>query len=488
MSQSSNRRLLPASRVRASLGLLLVLWLALPAGAAAHSALQRSTPAAGDTLSAAPEALRLTFDRAVDLAFARLRLVGPDGADVPLAPLALASDSERTLLGRLAGPLTAAGEYVVHWQIVSADGHPVRGEYSFAVAPGALGLAPEPPAEAVPPADAAPVPVQEPAPSPAAFDTGSPLYVAVRWLTFVGLLGAIGAVAFRFPVLSLVRRRQDAAGRAIIAPAARRAAGVGAAAAGVLLIALVLRLFAQSFAVYGAGPLAAERLAPLLTQTLWGWGWLLQAVGGALALTGFAMARSGSRAGWGAAVLGTVVLGFSPALSGHAAAAPAPAIAVLADGLHVLGAGGWLGSLLLVVAVGVPAALRLETSERSAAVRALVNAFSPTALAFAAVVVATGVFASWLHLQSISALWESAYGRTLLWKLAALSGVFAAGAYNWLRVRPALQTESAARHLRRSAALELTAGVLVLAITAVLVATPPPQETAEPTPAATASR
>ena len=72
------------------------------------------------------------------------------------------------------------------------------------------------------------------------------------------------------------------------------------------------------------------------------------------------------------------------------------------------------------------------------------------------------------------ATWESAYGRTLLLKLALLSAVFGTGAYNWLRVRPALGSEVAAGRLRRSAALELAVGVVVLAVTAVLVATATP--------------
>lgn len=82
----------------------------------------------------------------------------------------------------------------------------------------------------------------------------------------------------------------------------------------------------------------------------------------------------------------------------------------------------------------------------------------------------------WLRTQALSALWESGYGRTLLLKLALLSVVFATGAYSWLRVRPALGSTAAAGRLRRSATLELAAGVLVLAVTAVLVATPPPME------------
>jgi putative copper export protein len=161
------------------------------------------------------------------------------------------------------------------------------------------------------------------------------------------------------------------------------------------------------------------------------------------------------------------------------------ALAVLTDGMHVLGASGWLGSLLAVVTIGVPAAMRLEKERRGRAVAGLVNAFSPTALGFAALVAVTGVISAAFHLGSFADLWRSDYGRALLLKVSVLSIVFATGAYNWLRVRPALGDDAGAQRLRRSAGVELAIGAVVLLITAVLVATPPPlDESRVATPAA----
>jgi hypothetical protein len=55
----------------------------------------------------------------------------------------------------------------------------------------------------------------------------------------------------------------------------------------------VLRLHAQSFALHGgARGLEPALVGTMLTRTLWGWGWLLQAAGTALALAGFAAAAS----------------------------------------------------------------------------------------------------------------------------------------------------------------------------------------------------
>lgn len=292
----------------------------------------------------------------------------------------------------------------------------------------------------------------------------------------------IGAVAFRAVVLTLLERRTTADSRAAFVERVIRPTAVFGLGASIALGFLALaRLVAQSYAMHGAsGTLDGALIATMLTRTVWGWGWLLQLASVLLAVTGFTIAQRARRSGWILAALGALALAFSPALSGHAAATPRlTGLAILTDGLHVIGAGGWLGSLLFVVVVGVPAALRLEHSGRSAVVADLVNAFSPTALLFAGIAATTGVFAAWLHLGSVPALWETSYGRTLLVKLAILSVVVGTGVYNWLLVRPALGDDSGARRIRRSATAELAVGVLVLVVTAVLVATPPGMESHE---------
>lgn len=507
--------------IRVGAALALALLGLFPGQLAAHGALRRAVPGNGDHLSAVPRELRLTFTESVELAVARLELIGPRGP-VALGPLALDSDSATVLVGPIRGGLVA-GPYTVNWQVTGTDGHPVRGSYSFTVAPGAAGLAEPPVGPTAPGRVAPPAEHHDPVsmPSGPGFDAESPLYAAVRWLTFLGLLGVIGAVAFRGIVLPLAGH-QGMPDNLILQSATRRhAAGLGLGFALAVAVAALLRLYAQSYALHGsAGALDSGLVGTMLSRTLWGWGWLLQATGTALALIGFALARrtdtdtqaaasasvytggvpasdtetlpraphlNGRRdaaveaptsthgLGWSLAALGAVALAFAPGLSGHAASVPRlTTLAILADGVHVLGAGGWLGSLLVVVAVGIPAALRLPKGVRGRAVASLVNAFSPTALVFAALVVATGAFAAWLHLGSVPALWESAYGRTLLLKLAVLSVVFGTGAYNWLKVKPTLGDEIAAGRLRRSATLELAVGIVVLGITAVLVAVGPP--------------
>jgi putative copper export protein len=213
-----------------------------------------------------------------------------------------------------------------------------------------------------------------------------------------------------------------------------------------------------------------------LAQTRWGSAWLLQIAVALLALVGFCIATRARQIGWGLAALAAPLLALSVTLQGHAAAShQRRVLAVTIDALHILGAAGWLGSLLSLVMIGLPADGMTAVS-RWTRIQALVETFSPTALAFAGLVVVTGVGSAWLRLGGLTPLWTSPYGKALLVKLGVLLGAVGTGFYNWQRVRPALGTEVATRRLFRSAWSELAIGFLVLVVTGVLVAMPTPLE------------
>ncbi|HEX6630629.1 MAG TPA: CopD family protein, partial [Gemmatimonadaceae bacterium] len=393
-------------------------------------------------------------------------------------------DSSAVLVADIAGPLDA-GEYTVAWQVAGRDGHPVHGTFRFTIAPGAAGLAgaatPRPGLVAATdstPAthDSTPDAVAVP-PTVGAFDAESPLYAAVRWLGFVAVLTITGVVGFGLLVLPNARtaRRLPAS---LGDGAVGRLRTLGLLAGGTLLVAAGLRLVAQSAALHGAAAaLHPSLVAELVTGTLWGTAWLVQVAAALLALVGFAGLVRRPATGWAIAVVATVAAALSLSLAGHAAAVPHRlAFAVTADVAHVLAAGGWLGTLLVLVVAGVPVALAAAAGERGEAAAAMVNAFSPLALACAAVLALSGAVSAWLHLGTLDALVTSRYGRTLLVKLAVVALAAGAGAYNWRRRRPAVREEGGAERLRRSASAELLLGVLVLAVTAVLVATPTPMD------------
>jgi putative copper export protein len=230
--------------------------------------------------------------------------------------------------------------------------------------------------------------------------------------------------------------------------------------------------------MYGAAEaLDGSRLAALLQTTTWGTAWILQAVATVGFFLGLMVARAphGRGAGWVGAGAAALLLASVPALSGHAASVENnTALAILTDTLHVLGAGVWLGTLAVLVAAGMPAALATADGGGPRALADMVNVFSPVALAGGAVAGLTGVVNALLHLSAVGDLWGTGYGRTLALKLLLLGVVAAAGAYNWRRVRPSLGDEAGAPRLRRSTAVELGMGALVVLVTAILVALPTP--------------
>lgn len=457
----------------ALLAVMLVLFI--PGLALAHLGLVGSTPKDGAHLAAAPREIRLSFTEAVEASVARVRLLGANGGEVAISAVRGLPDSGQVIIADITGALEA-GTYTVEWQVIGKDGHPVRGTIPFVIAPGATGLG----AAAVTTlaADTAATQHHDPTSMPTGegFGAESAGYVIIRWLGFTALLIAIGTVAFAFVVLGLLRRTEPDTDTV---PLMRtRAAAVGLWACVALLAVTFLRLMAQSFAMHGPGQaFSASFVGSMLTNTVWGWGWILQFVASIVAIGAFYMAVRGKSAGWALAAVACLALAVTPALSGHAASVPRfTGLAIASDTLHVIGAAGWLGSLLLLLAVGIPVAMRRAEGQRGATVARLVNAFSPTALAFAGLAVLTGVFSGWLHIGLSSALWQSDYGRTLLIKLAILSVVIATGAYNWLKVKPALGDDLGTQRIRRSANAEVAVGVLVLIVTAVLVATPPPMD------------
>jgi copper transport protein len=442
-----------------------VLLLAFSTAAFGHLALQSATPADGERLDRVPPVLELRFSEPIELPLFRIGLAGPLG-EVLLGDPAEFDDRHAVRIA-IPEPLHP-GTYTVSWQAVGRDGHPVRGQYSFSIEHGAAGIAHHHEVSVITAARGA----LPSAPLPS-FSSQSPLYAAVRWLTYLGIIGSAGAVGFALLIHRATRPEPPGRRGTFSAAALRASASLGILAVLLLVVSLPLRLQAQSHALFGAG-ITTDRFA-LLLGSGWGLGWLFQVTGCVLTLAGLLLARGGKRAGWPIASLGVLALVVSPGFSGHAAAAESYRVAAMvAHGGHVLGAAVWIGTLFALVVVALPLVRREAPARRGPLLTRLLTAFSPVALVAAAVVAATGLFAATAYLQEFSDLWSSAYGRLLVAKLFLVLLVLGAGAYNWQFSRPAAERTGSDRSLRLAASAELAAAVLVLTLTSMLVAVPPP--------------
>ncbi|BDX32366.1 hypothetical protein TUM20985_29130 [Mycobacterium antarcticum] len=178
----------------------LVLSLLGAGIAAAHTALVDSDPARDANLTSSPTAILLTFSEDINPAFATVVVSGADGRNwVSGSPKV-----EGPRLTAVVGPnRPATGVYTVGYRVVSTDGHPVTGSYTFTIA-GVPGEGPPSPAPTEPAPNAGAAPSQS---APEGSDTKTTVITAA----VAGLaLGA--AIAFW---QSRKHRRKDAAADAM---------------------------------------------------------------------------------------------------------------------------------------------------------------------------------------------------------------------------------------------------------------------------------
>ena len=274
---------------------------------------------------------------------------------------------------------------------------------------------------------------------------------------FVGWFLSIGAIGFRFGIVRRVRGMSDEA-RTILR--ADNAARLGMLGVLVLAVAYLGGPYAASIAEHKTflESLPKNRAPFELKLAML-----------ALAFVGFAIVGAARSLGWTLATIGILVAVLQPLYTGKGAGK--------VNAVHILAASTWLGTLLVLMLIGIRGVIKSATSgvQRAELVCDLVNSFSPLALSAAAVVALTGLTTAWMHLKRVSALWTTSYGIALMIKLVLVLIVIVLGAWNWRRVRPTLGDEGSEHTIRRSATLELTFAGLVLIATSVLVSLPSPR-------------
>jgi putative copper resistance protein D len=169
--------------------------------------------------------------------------------------------------------------------------------------------------------------------------------------------------------------------------------------------------------------------------------------------------------GLGASLVGAILIAVSFTVVGHSLGDPRWLLTLLLV-VHLMAAAFWVGALLpLRKAIG------------SAAGAVLLHRFGVFASAVVAALIAVGVSLAWFLSGSVSALFATAYGWTLLAKLGLVTGLMGLAALNKWRLVPALAAGHliAENKLYRSIAIEAVAVALILIATATLtsVTTPP---------------
>ena len=381
---------------------LLLVGLLLIAGAtpaSAHATLVDGRPADRSALDTAPTEVSLTFSEPVTVPSGGLRVLDAEARRIDLGPV---DTGNARVVAVALPPDLPDGAYVVSYRVISADSHPVGGVRTFTVGEGVEEVAATTLAA-----------IADDGTSVAARRVGQLL----RGLGYGALLLAAGAALTGWLIL---RRPADrAVARRLVVWSALVGVAVSLVGVPVQAVAVAgelgaawsgVSLWETATSSFGVASIVRSALLAVLATVL------LAGLPGVLA------------AAVAAGALGTVVL------DGHQRSVPPTWLLVTGDLVHVGAAAVWFGGLVVVAAV----LRRRATRPEAVPAAGLVARFSGVALVAAVLVAVGGTAMAWPLVGEPAALVATAYGRTLLVKLAAVGIVVAVAAYNRFRLVPAL--------------------------------------------------
>jgi copper transport protein len=476
-----------------ALAIALIGLALVPAAASAHARLEGTSPERGATVASEPAQVVFRFGEPVEASFGAVRVFDARGARVDDGRLVRPRGDQRVAGTALKRGL-ADGTYTATYRVISADGHPVSGGFTFSI--GHAGAAPSRDiADLIAGGNAGKV-------TGVAFGATK----ALGYLAIALVLGGLGFLALVWrPALAQAAGTGKDWARAGGAFGARTltllstglALGVLTSAAGLVLQGATA---AGTSAWSAMDPSVVREVASTHAGTAWAlrlgaWAVLAVVVGlvaglrampaprtAQLGATTPAVDRPPSKAVLAALGLPALFLAVTPALGGHASTQdPAWALFPL-DIAHVLAMSAWLGGLVVVLAC-VPAATRaLAAADRSRLLAAVLVRFSAVALAAVAVLAVTGTTQAILEVRHIDALTGSAFGRSVLIKSGLVLALIGFGAVNRRRVVPALRRLAAAaaspggpgRLLRLTLRSEVALVLVVLGVTGALTGYAPP--------------
>src|SRR5262249_13699951 len=140
------------------------------------------------TVDTPPAQVALTYDEAVEPRFAIISVTDAQAHQVTSGSPQRSPTDPNTLVVPL--KKIPEGWYLVYWRVISVDGHPVRGAFTFAVGP-----TPGPQPQFVIPSIAE--------------SAATPKQVAARAVTFLAIMCAIGLFVLRIAIARPLVRRVD---------------------------------------------------------------------------------------------------------------------------------------------------------------------------------------------------------------------------------------------------------------------------------------
>jgi copper transport protein len=423
----------------------LMAALVVPAAAWAHATPRSEVPSFQQRLERGPAFIRIQFDQIVQLP--TIDVFDQNGHNRAATAVARGRDVSARVKRLTTGP------YTVRWHVLSSDGHVVSGVWTFGVR-----VAAPPPTEA--------------------YGASGPTRTehVVRWLYFLALALAIGALGFRLIVLRGIAVPPAVEKRLLLL------AGIGAA--GVLEVGIAAFLLrCEDVLQLPFGKFLYGDLSPISGGTRYGKTFVAVTLGFALVVAFIYLAWLLERPRLLVPALAlSVTFAGGLSLSGHDALDPGSSWkSELADWVHLSAVSLWIGGLVALAVIW-----RVASPVR----RELFMRFSRLATVLVALVLAAGTYLAIVRLPQLHDLWRYGYGQVLLVKLSLVAVVLAWGAAHRFLVRPAIAEagDGFLARVGRSLTGELTVGIAVLLAAAVLTDSKPPPRPVPSTVAQAATR
>ena len=415
-------------------------------------------------LTTAPTQITWVFSKEVPLETMTVTLIDATGVRSELPGSTHSNAGNMEVVTPL--PPLPPGAISLRWRLVGPDGHPISGRVDFTFS-GLASSAATPAVPATAPPTTTPVAVVAPLSGQGDGSYSTPTMVRwiLRYASYLAIMAIVGILLTSAFVWS-------AAGKH---PPLRRILGRA-----LFFTALLgfLQLLIVASDVSGKAPWASFGSITPATTTDAGMAFALRtALASSMWLVIFRARIVHSEVYWTAVSLPGMGLLATWAFAGHSRSMRWPAVGVVTDVAHHAAAAAWIAGLAIVGWIVIP-------RERPNPLAATVRRFSRVATISVGVLVATGFVQTVRLVGNPSDLFDLNHGRFLAAKLVALVIMLGIANSNRRRLEQRLiDPVGVGRHvgdLRRAIVSEFAIGLVIVAITAAMVVSPPSSTTTGP--------
>ena len=405
----------------------------------AHAGLKSSEPAASSVLEKSPEEIVLKFAEQVEISFGSIRLFDANSKLIvlPVPNYGVADDVVDAKTVRVGVPDLEPGSYLVIWRVVSVDSHPVQGAFGFQIGSRGTNLTD--------------LGVEILANSSAPGLVRGLMGIA-RWLSFLGVMVLIGSML-------LATRISGQSRIEIVIKSSWFVAVVSS------VIVLVLQ------APYALGSSLSDSVSVTsvrqVLETRLGTWLIIRSVILLLFLVIIWKRDLHQKPIWRmATTILSIVLFATFSIPGHPGMRQFSALSIGTDIVHFLSVAIWMGGLVTIVLLG-----RKWQSESPK----VIAWFSFNATIAMPIMVATGVAQAWRMMEGFQNLFSTTYGTVLSIKVVLVVMAIAAGtkARQIFKDKKVDSEDLKKIKFSKTIVVESVIGLVVLAVTAVLVSVPP---------------